>query len=182
MLLRKTRAAAVAKVYPDFISRFGSFYDLASANEESIATVIYSLGMHSRAKSLRKVAQQVCNNYQGNLPSSREELLELIGPSSLYTVNAIQCFGFGRNLPIFDVNVARILSRVFSIDFGTEPHKNPASWQVASLLLPASSVKQYNWALLDLGREVCIRKPRCNECPILSICDYGQALKQGSGR
>ncbi len=100
-------------------------------------------------------------------------MLEVFGSGSNYTVNAVRCFALNQKVPIFDVNVKRIFERVFSIDFGKDAHKKKNSWEIVSYAVPDSSVKEYNWALLDLGKSVCtISEPKCKVCPLNSICDY----------
>lgn len=174
ILLRKTRADAVSRVFPAFIKRFPTVRALSHASTEEINSTIYSLGMISRGRDIKKLASVIENKYSGKIPTDADGLKRMLGRGRKYTSNALCCFAYGKQVPIFDVNVARVLGRVFSIDFGKEPHKNERSWQIASLLLPAENIREYNWALLDLGRKICVKNPLCEKCPLLSICDYGE--------
>ena len=129
--------------------------------------------MKSRSARIKHVAELIVKKYAGKIPSEESALLNLIGKGSLYTVNAIRCFGLNEKVAIFDVNVKRILERVFSIDFGKDAHKKKSSWNIASILVPEKNVKQYNWALLDLGKSICTgTNPKCSICPLKTICDY----------
>jgi A/G-specific adenine glycosylase len=172
LLLRRTRAQNVLPVYKDFVMKFPTIKDLEKASKSDIANVIESLGIRSRALLICSVARNIVRNHPKGFPSNEEELIKVLG-NSRYTVNAIRCFAFGERVPIFDVNVKRIIERVFSIDFGSDAHKKGISWKIASHLVPETDVKSYNWALLDLGREVCTpNNPKCTVCPLSSLCDY----------
>lgn len=174
ILLRRTRAANVVKVYQHFINKFHTIDSLASAKISDIENTIRPLGLMSRSVKLKSVARTLLKDYGGILPEREKELLALLGPASKYTTNAIRCFALGKRAAIFDVNVKRIFERVFSIDFGKDAHKRNQSWEIVEAALPDRDVKNYNWALLDLGKTICTpTHPRCGTCPLNSICDYG---------
>lgn len=182
LLLRKTRADKVSEIFPLFIQQFPTVKELAASRPEKIREVIYSLGRLNRDAQMREIARTVMEKYAGELPRSEDDLLAIVGKQSRYTVNAIRCFAYGERVPVFDVNVNRILSRVFSTDFGMQPHKNQSAWELASMLVPGRRAKEYNWALLDLGRIVCTSDPKCTICPLVSVCEYaksGRKRRQG---
>lgn len=173
MLLRRTRASSVPDVYEKFLKKFPTVSSLAKSSVEEIENIIQSLGMKSRSNKMKYAAKMVVENYSGKLPSNEKELLEIVGRESQYTANAIRCFGLNQKVPIFDVNVKRIFERIFSIDFGKSPHKKKNSWKIVAAAVPEKNVKQYNWALLDLGKAVCTpADPKCSVCPLETICDY----------
>lgn len=173
MLLRRTRASSVILVYGKFLEKFPDVFYLAKSSVKDIEVLIKSLGMKSRSSRIKYVAELIVKKYSGIIPSEESDLLDVIGKGSLYTVNAIRCFGLNEKVAIFDVNVKRILERVFSINFGKDAHKKKSSWDIASMLVPEKNVKQYNWALLDLGKSVCTgTNPKCSICPLKTICDY----------
>jgi A/G-specific adenine glycosylase len=172
IMLRRTRADAVLPVYAEFLDAFPTFESLAAASAYRIQSRMHSLGMVSRAEKMREIAKRATKISPMGITRDEEQLFEIFGSGSRYTVNALRCFAFGERVAIFDVNVARILGRVFSIDFGKDAHKNELSWRLASLLLPPNHVKEYNWALLDLGRTVCKKRPLCEICPLNTSCDY----------
>lgn len=175
LLLRRTRAQIVRRVFPSFIKRFPTLHDLSVATSKQIKKEIHTLGRTKRDIQIRNIAKNLSKKYMGRVPNSEIELLEIIGKHSIYTVNAVRCFAYGERVPVFDINVSRIISRVFSINLGNEPHKNKESWLLAETLLPYNRVKEFNWALIDLGRTVCISKPKCKICPLLKICSFANA-------
>lgn len=175
MLLRRTRASNVIPVYEEFLEKFPGVEILAKSYLKEIEKVVKSLGIKSRSAKIKSVATVISENYKGKVPSGEKEFQEIFGTGSRYTVNAIRCFAFDRKVPIFDVNIERILGRVFSIDFGNDAHKKKQSWEITSLILPDKKIKQFNWAMLELGHSICTSsKPKCSECPLNSICDYAK--------
>lgn len=175
MLLRRTRAAAVEKIYINFLKTFPNVKVLAKSTTRKIEKEIKSLGIKSRSVKIKSVSKKIVLKYPNKFPSNEKELLDVFGLGSKYTVNAIRCFSMNQRVPIFDVNVKRIFERVFSIKFERDSHKKKSSWEIVSYALPENKIKQYNWALLDLGKSVCISSnPRCEICPLNTICDFCQ--------
>ncbi len=175
MLLRRTRASSVEKIYNIFLKRFPTVKVLAESSTKEIEKEIKSLGIKSRSIKIKHVSNKLVKKFPDKFPTREQELLDIFGHGSKYTINAIRCFSLNQLVPIFDVNVKRIFERVFSIKFERDSHKKKSSWEIVSYALPENKIKQYNWALLDLGKSVCISSnPRCEICPLNTICDFCQ--------
>jgi A/G-specific adenine glycosylase len=179
MLLRKTKASQVNKVYLSFISEFPTLEAIIKADREKIMNKIQTLGLGNiRSKWIKEISYTYYNMHGNTYSVENFELL--LSKKSPYLLNSLKCFAFDCKVAIFDVNVKRIIERVFGIRLGNNAHKNKLSWQIASLLIPCKNYKQYNWALLDLGRSICTSKnPKCNICPLNDICRY--SLQRGRG-
>lgn len=176
MLLRKTKADQVKKVYERFIKRFPSLRAVYDADTERIRSIICTLGLDFRSAWIKEISRGFYEKCGNTIPSDEMSLEYALGKKRKYLLNALKCFAFGENIAMFDVNVRRILGRVFSIEFGSQAHKDQSSWKLASLLVPEGLSKEYNWAIIDLGRMICTpRRPKCNMCPIRGLCDYGRA-------
>ena len=48
--------------------------------------------------------------FDGAVPSDVDELLSLPGVGD-YTARAVACFAFGKNVPVVDTNVRRVVAR-----------------------------------------------------------------------
>lgn len=172
LLLKRTTATAVARVYEDFLRRFHSVESISEADEAELAQVLSKLGLQwQRAKGIKSLARYIMNQRRGEVPSSLNELLNVPGLGE-YSARAVMCFGFGIPIAVLDANVARILTRVFQ---RVLPQKVPQRQlqEVADLLVPSKSHRKYNLGLLDLGALVCrYIVPRCDECTLNSICDF----------
>ena len=102
ILLRRTTASAVSRVFPDFINRFDTLTRLVVAHESTIARALISLGLQTtRAKQLKKMASIIMKEFDGRVPRSEEELLSLPGVGQ-YIASAVRNFAFGEPVPLVD--------------------------------------------------------------------------------
>ncbi len=170
LLLQRTRAETVAKFFDTFVGHYPSWKRLAEANESEIGHIIQPIGLWKRrAPVLKKLAKEMVRR-NGRFPKTREKLEDLPGIGQ-YIANAIMLLCHGEPQPLIDVNMARVLERVFGprklVDIRYDPHLQGLS----QLVVKHRQSKKINWAILDLAAEVCvISKPRCNECPLTPIC------------
>ena len=155
ILLKKTTASAVERFIPGFLTPLG-------------------LSMQ-RAVQVRNLAGALIRDHKGQVPSELTHLLELpgVGP---YIASAVRCYAFsGIEAPV-DTNVARIIVRFHGINPSRhEARRSPEVWELATELVGEDSetVREINWALLDLGAQICTaREPKCSRCPLMSGCHY----------
>ncbi|MCX7840835.1 MAG: 8-oxo-dGTP diphosphatase MutT, partial [Anaerolineae bacterium] len=88
------------------------------------------------------------------------------------TAGAIASISFGRDVPVVDGNVTRVLCRYFKITADPKSARTQnALWQRAGKLLPRGRAGDFNQALMELGATVCTpRAPRCDACPLARGC------------
>ncbi len=179
ILLRKTTREQVEQVFPDFIRNFPTVEALSTARTEDIRKTVRSLGLENiRASGLSRLAKAIVKRHHGKIPADKDQLIEL--PSvGQYTSNAVLCMAYKQHLPLVDTNVIRIMTRVFSIKSRKRrPHTDPKLWDLVASLIPSGKARSFNIALLDLGRSLCLpQNPKCSECPLVSVCDYGRGRK-----
>jgi A/G-specific adenine glycosylase len=125
------------------------------------------LGYPRRAKSLRDAAQAMTERFDGNVPSSVEELVSLAGVGP-YTAHAVASFAFDRRVAVLDTNVGRVLARAIA-NRALRPRE---AQDLATALLPRESTADFNQAMLDLGAQWCVRAPRCAQCPVRAQCRW----------
>jgi len=173
VLLQKTNARSVEKIYEDFLDDFGSIVKLANAPEEEIKKHLSKLGLQERrTKWLMNLSERIMNEHDGSIPSTEEELKDLKG-IGLYIGNAILCFGFGKKKHVLDVNTSKVLGRCFSIDHEGDLRRNEKLKKKANEILPDENIKKFNWALLDIGSMSCDDSfPTCSDCPLNENCDH----------
>jgi A/G-specific adenine glycosylase len=153
VMLQQTQVTRVVPRYVDWLERWPTAEALAAAAPSDVILAWSGLGYNRRAVNLHRCAQAVAE--RGGFPREPDELRKLpgIGP---YTAAAIACFAFGAQIAAPDTNALRVIERAFP-DADVPP--------------PPGRAYEWNQALFDLGREVCIaRRPRCELCPLAFDC------------
>ncbi len=171
IMLQQTQVRSVAEYFTRFVAKFPNIESLAQAPLQDVLKVWEGLGYYSRARNLHRAAKMVLERFGGQLPDSKEAILQLpgIGP---YTAGAILSLAFGVPEPVLDGNVIRVLSRVFLFEEPVDSSKGKATlWQLAEELLPSEAPGRHNEALMELGATVCTpREPECAVCPVRDFC------------
>lgn len=170
VMLQQTRADVVVPYFHRWMEAFPSVETLSRATSEEVLKMWEGLGYYSRARSIHEASRQIVQMYGGQLPSSREKLLQLpgIGP---YTAGAILAFAFRQPSAAVDGNVMRVLSRFFAIEeVVCIPKTQKVIWQKAEALLPQQEPWAVSEGLIELGALVCTPKPRCSHCPLRLDC------------
>lgn len=168
IMLQQTVVTAVVTFYNKWMEKFPTIESLANSPLEEVLLTFEGLGYYSRARNMHKCAQLVVKDYQGEFPSSYDELVSLPGIGD-YTARAILSFSFGESVLLVDANVKRVLRRLFlqeewSFDFEKE--------YLSSLdYIDALSKRFINEGIMRLGQEVCLKgKPLCLICPLREGC------------
>ncbi len=165
VLLQRTRAKSVLKVFDRFFDRFPNAASLGKARVQTIENVIRPLGLAWRAQKLKALGKEVGRG----IPDSFEELIKLpgVGP---YAAGAYLSLHQGIRATIPDANVVRILCRFFGYEYGPETRRNKEFLSLLDEVTPSSSFREFNYGLIDFGKNICLpRNPFCAEC-ILNAC------------
>lgn len=171
IMLQQTQVDTVIPYYERWVARFPDFETLANAKESEVLKFWQGLGYYRRAKMLHRNAQEVHTRFQGKLPQSPKELIQLPGIGR-YTAGAVASIAFNKKAPLVDGNVIRILTRLFAISENIADKKTvDFLWELAEKILPEKSVGDFNQALMELGATICFpRVPQCGNCPVSSLC------------
>jgi A/G-specific adenine glycosylase len=166
-LLQQTSSGHVMKVYGKFLEKFPDIKKLAEAQISEIEEVIRPLGFHrQRARQLKEMATQILSSHEGNIPSKRDELLEIIGVGK-YIANALLCFAFNKDVLAIDTNVRRVVRRYFGQDLSDKEIENKLR-----RVIPLGRAREFNWGVIDFSALVCSRSPKCKICPLSSRCSF----------
>ena len=176
-MLQQTQVRTVIPYFQSWMERFPDVAALANADESEVLHAWQGLGYYSRARNLRRAAQEMLRVHDGRVPEQVSELLTLpgIGP---YSAGAIASIAYGHAEPLVDGNVIRVLARLFALR--GDPNKAPLKaeiWACARALVPKQAAGDFNQSLMELGATVCTpRNPRCQACPLAAHC---QARAEG---
>ena len=174
LLLQRTKAETVAGFFSKFVNRYPSWKKIAESSESELGLILQPIGLWKRrSTSLRSLARVMVPK-NGRFPRDRRELEALPGIGQ-YIANAILLLCHNNAQPLLDVNMARVLERVFGprqlADIRYDPYLQNLAYQVVQ----CRDSKEMNWAILDLASRTCrVRNPRCCECPLLSMCITGK--------
>lgn len=185
VLLQRSRGTTVVGVYEELFTRWPDAEFLSRAEQSEIADVIRPLGLTGRARTIKRMAEQVVE--AGGVPRSVESMLRLAGVGR-YSASATAASAFGKEHPTVDGTSARVYRRVFGFPGPRDAHVDEELWELVGQVSPTrGAIREWNWAVLDLASLVCLPKvPRCQECPVLEQCAFGSSrirvMSQGSSR
>ena len=169
IMLQQTTVATVKPYFWRFLEAFPTVHDLARATEQEVLTLWQGLGYYSRARNLHACAKTVVAAWDGQFPTTTEDLLKLpgIGP---YTAAAIAAIAFNAQATVVDGNVERVISRLYRLATPLPKAKTEIRPLATALTDPARP-GAYAGAIMDLGATVCTpRSPSCAECPVQRWC------------
>lgn len=171
VILQQTRVSQGMPYYLRFIEQFPTIKDLAQASEDDVMKTWQGLGYYSRARNLQAGAKQVVEQYNGELPTTYNELLK-IKSLGAYSAAAVAAFAFNEAVPAIDGNVYRILSRVFGIFTSVDTGQGKKDFfNLGMELIDKQNPAAFNQAIIDFGALVCTpRAPKCDECPLREFC------------
>jgi A/G-specific adenine glycosylase len=175
-MLQQTQVSRVEGYYARFLSRFPTIRDLAQAPSGAVREAWEGLGYYRRAENLHRLAREVVNNHDGELPSDVAQLRRLPGIGR-YTAGAIACFAFEQREPAVDTNVSRVIRRAFHPSTAHNARGDEKVWATALSLVPRSGKDAwtFNQAIMELGAVVCTaRVARCAGCPVRGNCKTGK--------
>ncbi|XJS10071.1 A/G-specific adenine glycosylase [Aerococcaceae bacterium WGS1372] len=178
IMLQQTQVNTVIPYYLNFIHNLPTIKDLAEVEEAKLMILWQGLGYYSRVRNMQQAAQHIMTNYQGQMPSTLDELLTLkgIGP---YTAGAIASIAFNQAEPALDGNLMRIVARLFEID--GDITLNATKNQMTAFLYQMIDPKRpgdFNQALMDIGATIMTPKNyRPDNHPLI---DFDQSYHNGT--
>ena len=170
VLLQRTRAETVARVYPAFFSRFQSWAAIAVTDVVELEEHFRPIGLwQRRARSIKGLAEYAAAR-GGVFPATPRELAVVPGVGQ-YVANAILLFQHGQPRPLLDVNMARVIERYVRPRRLADIRHDPWLQAAAHWLVRGDHPVLVNWATLDLANALCLPgTPRCGSCQLEARC------------
>ena len=161
-------------VTPALFKHFPNAAKMAKAELEELEELIRTTGFfRSKARSLKGMAVALVENHGGEVPRTMEELTALPGVGRK-TANVVlgNCFGVP-GLTI-DTHMQRVTQRL-----GLTKNEVPEKIEQDLMrLLPPEEWTPFSHRVIFHGRRICIaRKPKCEVCPVATLCDYFAKFK-----
>lgn len=155
---------------PYIFARYPDAPSLAKAELDDLFTIIRSISYpNNKAKHLIGMAQMLQERFNGEVPHTVDELVQLPGVGRK-TANVITSVIDAQPNMAVDTHVFRVSARIGL----TTNAKNPLQ---AEKQLIANIPKElvhiaHHWLILH-GRYTCLaRKPKCEECKLSQVCKY----------
>lgn len=176
IMLQQTRVEAVKGYYQRFLDALPEIGDLAAVEEDRLLKLWEGLGYYNRAKNLKKAAIVIMQERKGKFPDTYEEIRELPGIGE-YTAGAIGSICFELPTPAVDGNVLRVYTRVMEdpSNIDKSATRKMIRKQLA-VIYPKGNCGRFTQSLMELGATICLPNgvPKCNECPLATICLAGK--------
>jgi len=136
---------------------------------EPLKEHIKTIGLYNnKAKNVIAMADILINEFDGQVPQTRDELTSLPGVGRK-TANVVLNVVFGKPTMAVDTHIFRVSNRT-----GMAPGKNPDQVELALLkIMPEEfALHAHHWLILH-GRYTCVaRKPKCDQCVVYDLCQF----------
>lgn len=159
--------ARVNLVTPGLFARFRTVRDFAECQSEELESLIKSTGFYkNKAKNIRACCAAIVERFGGEVPKTLEDLVTLPGVGRK-TANVVLGDAFNTPGITVDTHVGRLSRRL-----GLTKLEDPVKVEFALMeLIPKSEWTAFSHRLILHGRQIChARNPRCEECPLASLC------------
>jgi len=162
-------------------ARFDSWTAVAAASEEDVADAIRCGGLAEQ--KARSILQVLCRLLRQDGSTALDDLADLpldaakalltslpgVGPK---TAACVLLFACGRPALPVDTHVFRVARRIGLISSQVSPER---AHDCLEAQVTPEDVYSFHLSMIAHGRRVCLaRSPRCDECVVLALCDYGR--------
>ncbi len=167
ILLQRTRAEVVAEFVHGFIAQFPSWEAIAVASAGDVEAALRPIGLQRRRSAvLQALARLVVDD--------RDRDWSRLPGIGQYVHRALLVATRGERAAMVDTNFVRVIRRAYGGRWRSDYRFDPRLQAIAAALVQSTAgPAEANWAVLDLGAEVCKpRRPLCNVCPIAEDCEF----------
>lgn len=162
----------VNRVTPTLFKKLPTAKDFAEVSLSDLEGMIRSTGFYrNKAKSIKACCTALVERHGGKVPDNIEDLVKLPGIGRK-TANVILGSAFGIPGIVIDTHVKRVSQRI-----GLTRESDPVKIEFDLMaLIPKKDWIAFSHQMIWHGRALCqARKPKCPECPLLDLCDYGRS-------
>ncbi|KAM7535345.1 hypothetical protein Aperf_G00000100354 [Anoplocephala perfoliata] len=160
-------SSTMAKLIENDVANVKTLKDI---HESELAGLLHPVSFYrTKAKNIKKVAKILDENFDGDIPRSVKELMELPGVGPKMAHLAMMCAwneitGIG-----VDTHVHRIVNRLHWVP---HPTKSPEETRIyLESWLPRDIWPEVNKLLVGFGQQTCLPiRPKCEDCRNAPIC------------
>ncbi|AJC90915.1 endonuclease III [Campylobacter subantarcticus] len=166
MLSAQCTDKRVNLITPALFKAYPSVQDLAKANLSSLKLLINSCSFYNnKAQNLIKMAQAVCEQFNGEIPLNEQDLKSLAGVGQK-TAHVVMIEWCGANCMAVDTHVFRVSHRL-----NLSKAKTPEETEKDLTKIFKDNLNYLHQAMVLFGRYTCKAKnPLCKECFLNHLC------------
>ena len=146
---------------------------------EGLKAYIKTIGLYNaKAENVIKTCQILVDQYQGQVPETRQQLEALPGVGRK-TANVVLNTAFGQPTMAVDTHIFRVGNRT-----GLAVGKNvlEVEHRLVKVIPKEFILDAHQWLILH-GRYCCIaRKPKCFECVVADVCNWPDRFEFGASK
>lgn len=142
---------------------------MVDLGEDTVRDHIKTIGLYrNKAANVIKLSQMILDEFGGEVPQTREELIRLPGVGRK-TANVVLNEAYGQPTMAVDTHIFRVANRT-----GMAPGKDVVEVELNLLrVTPEEYLLPAHHLLLLHGRYTCLaRTPKCYDCLIADLCKY----------
>jgi len=167
VLSLRTRDSTTEQASTRLFSLGADPFLLANLPIEKIEKAIFPVGFYrTKARQIRAMSKQICQQFHGRVPDVIETLLTIPGVGRK-TANLVRTVGYGKPGICVDIHVHRICNRLaYVVTNDADETEN-----VLRCKLPRKHWIAFNGLMVPFGQNQCTPiSPRCSSCQIHRFC------------
>lgn len=179
LLSAQTTDVNVNRVTKTLFQKYKKPEDYLAVDVKELENDIRSIGLYrTKAKNIQKLCRTLLDEFNGEVPQTREELMKLAGVGRK-TANVVLSVAFGIPAIAVDTHVERVAKRLAFCRW------KDSVLQVEETLM--KKIPKEEWSIshhrfIFFGRYHCkAMNPNCPECPLLEICREGKKRIRKNG-
>jgi len=154
-------------VTKNLFEKYKSAEDFANTDLSELEKDIKSIGLYkNKSKNIKASCKMIIDNFNGQVPSTMEELLQLPGVGRK-TANVVLGDVFGIPGIVVDTHAGRLARRM-----GLTDKEDPVKVEFELMkIIPKEEWTNFGHRLVYFGRDCCkAQNPKCSECPLAHVC------------
>ena len=179
LLSAQTTDVNVNRVTKTLFQKYKKPEDYLAVDVKELENDIRSIGLYrTKAKNIQKLCRTLLDEFNGEVPQTREELMKLAGVGRK-TANVVLSVAFGIPAIAVDTHVERVAKRLAFCRW------KDSVLQVEETLM--KKIPKEEWSIshhrfIFFGRYHCkAMNPNCPKCPLLEICREGKKRMSKNG-
>ena len=157
----------VNQVTAELYKKYRTPKDFDEISQEELESLIKPCGFYkNKAKNIKKCAKQILDEYNGEVPSTQDELVKLAGVGRK-TANVIYAEIYKGDAIAVDTHVKRVSNRL-----GLANSDDPIQVEQQLIkIIPKEKWARAHHLLIFFGRYTCKAiSPLCDECKLRKYC------------